>query len=264
MTPLTTDGLGRLVDSYDVRVDPAQVIRYATAIGRAGIDDAVPPLFGVVIGRRATLAALRSVVPDSVSARMPVLHGEQDVVLHRPLRAHETVKVYSRALGVRQKSSGVLVQLGISVSSDDEPIEEQRFVVFLPGAEGVPDAGQDVPTLASVSPGPSTVRTTTGRDQSRAYAEASGDDTAFHVDDRAAREYGFSGVIMHGLCTLAAVVDDLAVGRAPRRVCARFASPAVPGEDVLTSFTATDGLVQFTSAAPDGRVLLDRGRVELR
>jgi acyl dehydratase len=270
---LSTDRLGEVADSYSARIDPEDVAAYSAATGRPaevfGPGSSAPPLFGVVPSRPAVLRALRSVVPEEVGLRVPVLHGEHDVRLHKPIRCGEVVEVQSRALGVRQKSSGCLVLLGIELSAAGEPVEQQRMVVFLPGATGAPDAGEEPEPLSPVPAGEERLRSRTLPEQSRLYAAASGDDTAFHVDDAAARRYGFPGVIMHGLCTLATVVGDLvtALDRDPTevaRVSARFSAPALPGEDVLSSYDVAGSTVSFTAAGPDGRSLLQRARLELR
>jgi acyl dehydratase len=270
---LSTERLGEVADSYSARIDPAAVERYSAATGRPGRvfvpGSCAPPLYGVVPSRRAVLTALRSVVPEELGQRVPVLHGEQDVRLHRPLRCDEVVEVQSRALGVRQKSSGCLVLLAIELSAAGELVEEQRMVVFLPGATGAPDAGEEPEPLSPVPAGEGRLRSRTLAEQSRLYAAASGDDTAFHIDDDAARRYGFPGVIMHGLCTLATVVGDLvpALDRdltEVARVSARFSAPALPGEDVLSNYDVAGSTVSFTAAGPDGRSLLQRGWLELR
>lgn len=269
---LSTDRLGEVAATYDARICTQDVARYAAAIGHPdtayGPGEWAPPLFGVVPTRRAVLAALRSVVPEEVGHHVPILHGEQDVVLRRPLRCEELVQVTSRPLGVRQKSSGCLVLLGIEISAGHETVERQRFVVFLPGASGAPDVGELPEPLPAVQPAGEVLRTPTFPEQSRLYAVASGDDTAFHVDDVAARGYGFPGVIMHGLCTLATVVADLAAALRcgptdVRRVAARFSGPAFPGQDVLTTYAEAGASAEFTSADPEGRPLLTCGRVEL-
>jgi acyl dehydratase len=270
---LSTDRLGIVADEYRVTVDPAEVARYAASIGQPqdGVLEGsfAPPLFGVVPARRAVLAALRAVVPEEVGRQVPVLHGEQDVQLARPLRCGDVVQVRSRPLGVRQKTTGCVILLEVELSVGDEVTEQQRMVVYLPGATGAPDAGQAPTPLAPVSLGEDRRMTPTYPRQSRDYAAVSQDDTSFHVDDEAARAYGFPGVIMHGLCTLATVVGDLlpALGHDAarvQRVAARFTSPAYPGGDLVVRYGEQVGGIAFSATDPTGRSLLERGWVALR
>jgi acyl dehydratase len=270
---LHTERLGDLVEEYRGFVNVEDVRRYAAATGRPGQDyrtgDPAPPLFGSVPARRAVLAALRSVVPAEVGELVPVLHGEHDVVRSQPLRCGAEVTVSSRALGVRQKASGCTVLLEIGIAGADGPVERQRMVVYLPGAVGATDAGLGPEVLEAVPTAVHQLLTPTAPGQSRDYAAVSGDDTSFHVDDEAARAFGFRGVILHGLCTLATAVTDLTtrLGHGPdsvARVSGRFVNPAYPGETLLVGYVDDEGTVAFRAMDQEGRSLLDRARIELR
>jgi acyl dehydratase len=143
------------------------------------------------------------------------------------------------------------------------------MVVYLPGAEGVTDAGVEPSPLPSAPTDQHDVVTTTHGEQSRDYAAVSGDDTSFHVNDAAARSYGFSGVILHGLCTLATAVADLTtrLGHGPEvgsRVAARVVSPAYPGEDLLVGYSVDAEGLAFRATDSVGRAVLERARVALR
>lgn len=81
------------------------------------------------------------------------------------------------------------------------------------------------------------------------YAAASGDFNPIHIDPAVAREAGYHGVILQGMCTFAWLADACAayVGNPTRvrRVAARFTKPVQVG-DVLTfrgRCTAVDGQV---------------------
>ena len=69
------------------------------------------------------------------------------------------------------------------------------------------------------------------------YAAASGDFNPIHIDAAVARDAGYPGVILQGMCTFAWLADACAAfvgdpGRV-RRVSARFTKPVQVG-DVLT------------------------------
>jgi len=85
----------------------------------------------------------------------------------------------------------------------------------------------EIPTLA---------RVVTAEDV-RAYAEASGDRNPLHVDEDAAREAGFPGVIAHGMFTmghLSACIARWAGGpERIRRLSAQFRAPVFMGEEIV-------------------------------
>jgi acyl dehydratase len=118
------------------------------------------------------------------------------------------------------------------------------FVNFLRGIHIDENVGEPAPTL-DLPPAlrddsrPSTTTTYhVDADQSFRYAEASGDLGTYHIDDTVAREAGFPGVIVHGLCTMAfaarAVVDSGCDGdsRRLRRLGVRFTRPLLPGQAI--------------------------------
>jgi acyl dehydratase len=100
-------------------------------------------------------------------------------------------------------------------------------------------AARDADELAWQSAPPVFTSTeTVDPDQSRRYANASGDHNAIHVDEDVAKMAGLPSIILHGLCTMAFVHNALvrhAGGKplAVKRLAVRFARPVLMG-DVLT------------------------------
>lgn len=68
------------------------------------------------------------------------------------------------------------------------------------------------------------------------YAAASGDFSPLHIDPDLARSLGFKRNILHGLCTVALVVDAVGtkIGNpvAIKKFKCRFVSPVFPGDTV--------------------------------
>jgi acyl dehydratase len=115
----------------------------------------------------------------------------------------------------------------------------------------------------------------TTRDQTFRYAGASGDRTPMHVDDEAAKEFGFPRKFNQGLCTLGLVsrgLAELTAGGDPRRIfriAVRFAAPCFPGDDIeVTAYEIGDVPGGFRSyafeAQSGGKTVLRHGRVEVR
>jgi len=87
--------------------------------------------------------------------------------------------------------------------------------------------GDDVPSLARV----------VTREDVRSYAELSGDRNPLHLDDDVARAAGFSGIIAHGMFTMAHLGACLAnwTGDPARieRLSAQFRAPVFIGEEIV-------------------------------
>ncbi|HKN91816.1 MAG TPA: MaoC family dehydratase, partial [Acidimicrobiia bacterium] len=93
-----------------------------------------------------------------------------------------------------------------------------------------------------------------------------GDRNPLHSDPAFARKAGFEQPILHGLCTygltgralLEALCDD-----GPDRfggMSGRFASPVLPGDELLVRIWDLDDGAAFQTVGPDGNVVFDAGR----
>ncbi len=71
------------------------------------------------------------------------------------------------------------------------------------------------------------------------YAAASGDFSPLHIDPELARSFGLKRNILHGLCTVAMVIDAVGsmIGNPDsiKKFRCRFASPLFPGDTVVIS-----------------------------
>ncbi|ADP80891.1 MaoC/PaaZ C-terminal domain-containing protein [Pseudofrankia inefficax] len=253
--------------------------RYASATGerserpRAGL--AVPAV-AVVTQIWAAQEAGRSalVSEDLLAAASGGVHGEHDVVLHRPLVPDEPLRTWVHRFAARPAGRNALVTLRYStVDERDEVVAEQLWTtVYLNAgcaAAGAPLPDHAFPAGARRRP-VGEYTTTVDADMPRRYAEVSGDWSDHHFDAAAARRSGFDRPFLHGLCTMAlgarAVVDAVAGGDPDRvrRVAVRFAAPAFVGADLRVGVYEAGGRSYAFEAISDGRAVLTHGRVELR
>lgn len=76
------------------------------------------------------------------------------------------------------------------------------------------------------------------------YAAASGDFSPLHIDPELARSFGLKKNILHGLCTIALVVDAVGtkIGNpaAIKKFKCRFVSPVFPGDTINISIEELD------------------------
>jgi acyl dehydratase len=174
-----------------------------------------------------------------------VLHGEQGLTLHRPLRpsgtlvgkmtideivdkgAEKGALIYSRR-GLYDQQSGELV---CSLTSTSFCRGEGGFG----GPTGPTRAPHELPTRA-----PDITRDLRTLPQAALIYRLSGDYNPLHAEPAVAASVGFKQPILHGLCTYGvaghAILIELC-GYDParlRRLDVRFSAPVYPGETIRT------------------------------
>jgi acyl dehydratase len=203
-----------------------------------------------------------------------VLHGEQDLELHRPIPTSGTVTQTGTVSAIYDKGRGALVVLEIEsrLDKDGELLFTNRPSIYLRGEGGFGgDSGPSSSREPPARPPDHLVESPTLPQQALLYRIASGDKNPLHADPGFAAFAGFDRPILHGLCTFGivgkAAVDDSLEG-GPDRVAsyrARFAGVVYPGETITTSIWDEDGelVVEAKSKERDVTVL-SGGRIGLR
>lgn len=175
-----------------------------------------------------------------------ILHGEQTLVLHKPLPAAATVVGEHRIDDIFDKGAGKGALMRLSRRLFDEAggdlLATVGSSVFMRGdggfggnSEGAPKAH---PLPADRAPD-ATLDLPTRPEQALLY-RLSGDLNPLHVDPAVAQAAGFDRPILHGLCSYgiaARAVLELLCGNQPgrlKRLDLRFASPVFPGETIRT------------------------------
>jgi acyl dehydratase len=264
------------------RLDPTVIAQYAAATNDtnapvlAGI--AVPATFPVISIFDAQWAA-NAAVPKAVyqSGRNGV-HGEHEVLLHRPLIPGETLDTFSEPSAVRNTRAGARVVLHMEqFGADGARAVEHWWTIFFPGCDLLADVGPEppdhtFPDAARERPVGSATQHVDA-DAATRYAEVSNDWSAHHFELDAARKAGVDHLFAHGLCTMAmctqaavAMVADGDPSRV-RRVAVRFASPTRLGADLTVdvydaSTTESEGVYAFEATCADVAVI-KHGRLEL-
>lgn len=268
-----------IVGPFDGRIDAELVRRYGEATAdpspavRAGT--AVPPVAVVTqIWHAQEAARLALVPPDVQRAAAAGVHGEHDIVLHRPVVVGELLHTSVDRWGTRPAGRNAAVTLRyVTRDAGGDVVAEQWWTtVYLgtscepsgahPPDHAFPGAARDRPA------GSLTVEVDDA--MPRRYAAVSGDWSAHHFDVDAARRSGSDRPFLHGLCTMAlcarAVVEQAAGGlhERVRRVAVRFAAPMPVGERLVVDlFDAGRGGIAF-EATCGGLAVVTHGRAELR
>ncbi len=283
--PFVVANLGRYSDPEPYEVTAGAIAAYARATNDTAADalagEVAPAVFAVVpvFGR----AAGPSVVEPSQAAalRGRVVHGEQWMVLHRPIVAGDQLWVRGGTIGIHAKPSGVqVVSRNETTDASGEPVNEQYITIFYRGVASSVDTGEVAPSLKTLRGDEEgetlpPVTYTVDADQSLRYADASGDHNSIHLDAEFARSVGLPGIIVHGMCTLAFAARAVreAMGApsagAVRRLGARFTAPLLPGDRLTTKVTRLspggDGrrAVRFSCDDGAGQAVLGAGYAEL-
>lgn len=202
-----------------------------------------------------------------------IMHGEQELVFHRPLSREGRLSTRGRITDYYDlgRDKGALVKAeGVTRDEQGRKLFTNRMTIFakLDGGFG----GEKPPRQEVAIPDREpdfVVQDQPSRDQPLLY-RLSGDTFALHVDPEFARKAGFERPIMHGLCThgfaCRACVNSLvpAEPEKVKRFSCRFSRPLYPGTPIQTRIwnTGPGSAVWRVVAAETGEVVIDQGIFE--
>jgi acyl dehydratase len=185
-----------------------------------------------------------------------VLHGSQEIVVHRPLPTAAEATLRTRISDVWDKGkAAVIVQEGVAVDGEGQPLFTTRSSIFVRGEGGwggdrgpstkveLPARDADLDTTYAVTP------------QQALLYRLCGDRNPLHADPAFAERAGFPAPILHGLCSygivLRTVTDDLLGGDAAKvgGFTAKFAGVVFPGETIRIQAWDVDGTDQILVTA---------------
>ena len=263
MSTLDASVVGRWSPERTVPILAANVRAYASAIG----DPVSSPLYVVAPGIDLVFAVAGAAAPDP-ALRAFVVHGQEDLVFHRPLRVGGEIVLRGAVIGLHGKASGTSATIKLEQRDlDGELLNEQYVTEFYRGVATDLSVGETAPALPRDNPEGSPVLSATvvlDEDLPRRYADASGDHNPIHLDPEYARAAGLPGVIVHGLASLAiatrtvlaaAGLDASAVGR----LGCRFTRPIAPGDALTTRVWEYGSGYRFDAVNGAGEVVLGAG-----
>lgn len=177
-----------------------------------------------------------------------VVHGHQEIEVHRPIPASGKATARGRITEIWDKgSAAVVVREYTVIGSDGAPLWTDRSSIFAKGEGGF--GGERGPSTKSELPGrtPDFDVTTPTLPQQALLYRMLGDRNPLHSDPEFARAAGFPNPILHGLCTYGIVcktATDTVLDSDASRVTgfrARFAGVLYPGETIRTRIWRGDG-----------------------
>lgn len=275
---LNLDVVGRTIEAPDFNYDWQAVATYALGIGAGpealdyvweGAEPMkVVPSFAVVPTMPIVMKALRDVGADF----RKLVHGEQTILLHRPIAHEGTLHTTGRISNVWDKGKGAVVIIETETRDDRGPLFDTTWSIFCRGqgdfgGERGPTPNMPAP-IADAVPALA-VTAQTAPNQALVY-RLSGDLNPLHVDPGLASNVGFEGPILHGLCTYGfatrAVVDVLCDGDPARlkRFQARFSDVVYPGDALQISALPSEEPGEYLLSVRVGdRTVLSHGIVEI-
>jgi len=265
--------LGAAIPETTVAWDEDRVILYQLGVG-AGTPATDPAELSYVyeatlkvLPSFATIPAMSTILAigqvDGISFNpVLVVHGDQEVVVDRPLPVAASVSQTGRIAEIWDKGSGALVVAEVDgVDADGTHLYTTRSGVFLRGEGGF--GGERGPRAGDVAPGrePDIVVESPTLDQQALLYRLNGDRNPLHADPEFAAMAGFERPILHGLCTYGivckAAVDaafDADVSRVSR-FGGRFSKPVLPGQTITTAMWRLEDRVVLRATVNGATVL---------
>jgi acyl dehydratase len=205
-----------------------------------------------------------------------ILHGEEEIVFHRPLPPTAEIIADSGVIEVYDKGAGkgavIVRETRIRTAADDAPLATIYRTVFARGDGGCGGSPNPAPKPHTV-PGRAPDRSlliTTRRDQAALY-RLLGDRNPLHIDPERATAAGFTKPILHGLCTYGLTCRAVLAVYChydPDQIAshgARLSGPMYPGETLQIDMWRDDDIISFEAFVPERSVtVVKNGRTVLR
>ena len=276
--PLNADLVGKEYAGATYQVTAEAIEKFARATNDenerylSGDDVVAPPVFPVVPAFNSFMEA--GMDPELQADLLRLVHGAEEHVIHKPIKAGDTVTVSTVLESVDKKETGETFTVkATETNQDGEVVAEVRGTMFIRGS------GSKKPGGAAQTEEPERKvvyeeTTKVDEDQTHRYAEASGDHNPIHLDPNTAQMAGLPGIILHGMCTMAiatkAAVNGVAGGDPTRiqRVAVRLSKPVLPGQELTTRLWEEESgagrtAYGFETYNPDGAAVVKSGVVEI-
>jgi acyl dehydratase len=268
---------GDRVGPYELTLGPDLVRAFAETTHddspevRAGL--LVPPSLMATQSYGSQFAAMVALVPDGVFSRARSgVHGQHELVVHRPLASDEKLHTFVDTHSARPSGENLRITLHHATFDDHAVLVAEQWwtTVLLGTTSGA--IGAELPDYSFSGENATAVAEDVMRIDdvmAHRYADISSDYSDHHFSVEGAERSGFEAPFLHGLCTMAlctrVATETVGQGdpRRVRRVAVRFAAPAFLGCDLKVQiFERTNGGFALEARAGE-QIVIKNGFLEL-
>jgi acyl dehydratase len=276
--PINGDLVGLETDPITHTWTDRDVMLYALGVGCRPPEDLdfiyegrgpkVLPTFAVIPGLRAMGSSMQRIDINLAA----LLHGEQSVVVHRPLPASATVTVSGRIANVWDKGKAAVIVFEGSATDDAGPLFDVMASLFVIGGGGWGGERGPSGSPGAVAPDrePDLVVERETRPEQAAIYRLSGDMNPMHIDPDFATMAGFPGPFNHGLCTFGvvghSVLSAWCDGDVEKfgSISGRFADQVWPGDTIVTRLWDLGDEAVVEARTQRGNTVISSGRATRR
>ena len=211
----------------------------------------VLPSFGIVPAARASMGGR---IPGMQFKPASVLHGEQEIQIHKPIPVATDFVSTARVADIFDKGKAAVFIIEVETKDKNgELLFTNRFINFARGEGGF--GGDSGPKAAKIAPEgePDAIAESRTMSHQAFLYRLNGDKNPLPVDPEISAMGGFDVPILHGLCSYGivckAVVDTLFDGDVAKvsSYAARFSGIVFPGETIVTKMWKEDGRIVITA-----------------
>ncbi|MCY4466474.1 MAG: MaoC/PaaZ C-terminal domain-containing protein [Chloroflexi bacterium] len=222
-------------------------------------DFQVFPTFAVLFSKDLISQLMSGCIAGIQYEPMMLLHGEQELDLHRPLPPSASVISRLRIAEIYDKGSGALIIFAVeSATEAGQKLASARISVFIRGIGGFGGQRGETVKLPPPARPPDIVHEEATRPSQALLYRLTGDANPLHADPAMAARGGYHAPILHGLCTFGfaarALINHCCANDASRlrSIRARFRQHVFPGETLITEiWSLPAGEIRFQTRSKE-------------
>jgi acyl dehydratase len=249
-------------------IDARWVMAYSAGLGELNPEAAPHPLFPVCYEWPVS-RSMRE-LPALAPIAGLLVHAQHELVVHRPLKAGQTVHCAVRIVSARQRAPGAFVVYRFEArDASGAPLTTSDFGALYRGVQLDRDAGEPVK-----DPAPSTLSLRAigeieiAATAAHVYTECARIWNPIHTDAAYARAAGLPDIILHGTATLAYSISALlrvfgVEAASVRRVACRFSGMVLMPSTLSVRAARSGSAIQFETLNDKAEAVISRGALLL-